>query len=145
MADEKIRLGGMALPNGVLVHGPRSWACAIRHPDGRLEVVAERKRFLASQVTAPLLRGPARLLESLAVIPQVKRRLPRVGRPSSRRNDGGRGHARSGNRDPLACVPSRSSSQCASIHDHPALPLQAQPMSTTTPMLARFHEMTQGS
>jgi len=84
MADEKIRLGGMALPNGVLVHGPRSWACAIRHPDGRLEVVAERKRFLASQVTAPLLRGPARLLESLAVIPQVKRRLPAAKLPFER-------------------------------------------------------------
>ena len=35
--DEKVRLGGMALPNGVLVHGPNSWACAIRHEDGRIE------------------------------------------------------------------------------------------------------------
>ena len=26
----KIRLGGMALANGVLVHGPTAWACAIR-------------------------------------------------------------------------------------------------------------------
>ena len=43
MAEEKIRLGGMALPNGVLVHGPRAWACAIRHPDGRLEVAAEHR------------------------------------------------------------------------------------------------------
>ena len=34
--DEKLRLGGMALPNGVLVHGPHSWACAIRHEDGRI-------------------------------------------------------------------------------------------------------------
>jgi len=34
MSEEKIRLGGMALPNGVLVHGPNSWACAIRHDDG---------------------------------------------------------------------------------------------------------------
>jgi uncharacterized protein YqhQ len=38
--DEKIRLGGMALGNGVLVHGPRAWACAIRTPDGELRVVA---------------------------------------------------------------------------------------------------------
>ncbi|MDX6471747.1 MAG: hypothetical protein QOK22_563, partial [Gaiellaceae bacterium] len=27
MSEEKIRLGGMALANGVLVHGPSSWAC----------------------------------------------------------------------------------------------------------------------
>jgi uncharacterized protein YqhQ len=40
MSDEKIRFGGMALPNGVLVHGPRSWACAIRTDDGRLEVAS---------------------------------------------------------------------------------------------------------
>ena len=27
---ERVRLGGMALANGVLVHGPRAWACAVR-------------------------------------------------------------------------------------------------------------------
>jgi uncharacterized protein YqhQ len=73
---EKIRLGGMALPNGVLVHGPHSWACAIRHPDGRLEVASARKRFRAAEVTAPFLRGPARLAEAFAIIPAVKRALP---------------------------------------------------------------------
>ena len=38
MDGEKIRLGGMALQNGVLVHGPTSWAVAVRAPDGQLEV-----------------------------------------------------------------------------------------------------------
>ena len=76
MTDEKIRLGGMALANGVLVHGPTSWACAIRHDDGRLEVASAPKRFRASRVTSPLLRGPARLAEALALLPQVKRKLP---------------------------------------------------------------------
>ena len=76
MTDEKIRLGGMALPNGVLVHGPRSWACAIRAEDGRIEVASAPKRFRASNVNSAFLRGPARLLESMAVIPQVKRALP---------------------------------------------------------------------
>lgn len=76
MSEEKIRLGGMALPNGVLVHGPKSWACAIRHADGRLEVASDRKRFRASRVNSPLLRGPARLAEALALLPQVKRKLP---------------------------------------------------------------------
>ncbi len=66
----------MALPNGVLVHGPSAWACAIRHEDGRLEVASARKRFRAADVTIPLLRGPARLAEALALLPQVKRKLP---------------------------------------------------------------------
>jgi uncharacterized protein YqhQ len=76
MSEEKIRLGGMALPNGVLVHGPHSWACAIRHADGQIEIASARKRFQASRVTNPLLRGPARIAEALALLPQVKRKLP---------------------------------------------------------------------
>jgi uncharacterized protein YqhQ len=76
MSDDKIRLGGMAMPNGVLVHGPSSWACAIRHADGRLEVASARKRFRATRVTNPFLRGPARLAEAMALLPQVKRKLP---------------------------------------------------------------------
>jgi uncharacterized protein YqhQ len=45
MAEEKVRLGGMALANGVLVHGPKAWGCAVRAEDGELRVVARRKRF----------------------------------------------------------------------------------------------------
>ena len=74
--SEKVRLGGMALANGVLVQGPTSWACAIRHDDGRLEVASARKRFTAARVRIPLLRGPARLAEAMAVLPEVKRKLP---------------------------------------------------------------------
>ena len=76
MSEEKIRLGGMALPNGVLVHGPTSWACAIRNEDGEVEVASARKSFRATRITSPLLRGPARLVEALALLPQVKRKLP---------------------------------------------------------------------
>jgi len=76
MDDDKIRLGGMALPNGVLVHGPHSWACAIRSEDGGIEVASARKRLQASRVENRLLRGPARLLEAIALLPQVKRKLP---------------------------------------------------------------------
>ncbi|MFZ0341660.1 MAG: DUF1385 domain-containing protein [Gaiellaceae bacterium] len=76
MAEEKIRLGGMALPNGVLVHGPHSWACAIRHEDGRIEVASARKRLQASRIQSPLLRGPARLAEALLLLPQIKAKLP---------------------------------------------------------------------
>ncbi len=84
MAEEKLRLGGMALSNGVLVHGPNSWACAIRHLDGRIEVASELKRYRAAHVTNPLFRGPARLAEALAVLPQVRRRLPEAKLPFQR-------------------------------------------------------------
>jgi uncharacterized protein YqhQ len=76
MAKEKIRLGGMAMPNGVLVHGPTSWAVAIRNEDGQIEVASAAKRFRASKIENPFLRGPARLAEALALLPQVKAKLP---------------------------------------------------------------------
>jgi uncharacterized protein YqhQ len=73
---EKIRLGGMAMPNGVLVHGPNSWAAAIRREDGTVEVASAMKRFRATRIENPLLRGPARLAEAIALLPQVKAKLP---------------------------------------------------------------------
>jgi uncharacterized protein YqhQ len=76
MSGQKLRVGGMALANGVLVHGPTAWACAIRREDGEIEVVARKKRLVASKVKNPLLRGPARIAEALALLPQVKRALP---------------------------------------------------------------------
>src|SRR5215210_66328 len=84
MSDEKIRLGGMALANGVLVHGPKAWACAIRTEDGRIEVAARRKRFTASKIDNPLLRGPARLFESMAILPEIRRALPEAKLPFQR-------------------------------------------------------------
>jgi uncharacterized protein YqhQ len=76
MGKEKIRLGGMALPNGVLVHGPHAWACAIRREDGRIEVASARKRLQAARIQSPFLRGPARLAEALLLLPQIKAKLP---------------------------------------------------------------------
>jgi uncharacterized protein YqhQ len=84
MANEKLRLGGMALANGVLVHGPTSWGCAVRLRDGELKVASAAKRFRAAQVKQPLLRGPARLLEAFAVLPEVKRALPEARLPFER-------------------------------------------------------------
>jgi uncharacterized protein YqhQ len=84
MADEKVRLGGMALANGVLVHGPTAWACAVRTDDGELRVEARHKRFRAAEVEAPLLRGPARLLEAMALLPEVRRALPEAKLPFQR-------------------------------------------------------------
>jgi uncharacterized protein YqhQ len=74
----------MALANGVLVHGPTAWACAVRLRDGRLKVVARRKPLRASAVTNPVLRGPARLAEALALLPLVKRALPEAELPFQR-------------------------------------------------------------
>ena len=74
--DDKIRLGGMALSNGVLVHGPTAWACAVRTERGELKLASGRKRFPASRVNSPFLRGPARLAEIFALLPVVRRRLP---------------------------------------------------------------------
>src|SRR3989442_11350097 len=84
MAEEKIRLGGMALRNGVLVHGPHAWACAIRTPDGELKVASAYKRFRAAEVERPLLRGPARLLEVFTLLPQARRALPEARLPFER-------------------------------------------------------------
>lgn len=83
--SEKLRLGGMALGNGVLVHGPTAWACAIRTEDGRIDVASRKKTLLASRVKSPLLRGPARLAEALALLPQVKRALPAAQLPMQSR------------------------------------------------------------
>jgi uncharacterized protein YqhQ len=75
-AGEPIRLGGMALANGVLVHGPRAWACAVRTEDGELRVASGRKRLRASEIESPFLRGPARVAELLTLLPRVRRSLP---------------------------------------------------------------------
>src|SRR5438552_13290862 len=84
MSDEKVRLGGMALAHGVLVHGPTSWACAVRTDTGELKVVARRKRFSGAKIESPLLRGPARLADALAIVPQIRRALPEARLPFQR-------------------------------------------------------------
>ena len=82
--DDKIRLGGMALANGVLVHGPNSWACAIRTADGELRVASAYKRLRASRVRSAFLRGPARLAEVFALLPELRKRLPDARLPFQR-------------------------------------------------------------
>lgn len=86
MAEEKLRLGGMALANGVLVHGPSSWACAIRTSSGRIEVASGPKPRIAVSADAPFLRGPARLLEAVLVLPRVRRALPEARFAFERKN-----------------------------------------------------------
>jgi|LNFM01.1.fsa_nt_gb uncharacterized protein YqhQ len=74
------RLGGMALANGLLVHGPGHWAAAVRDDDGRVIVASGRKHlFRAGPLTElPLARGLVRLGEAFAVLPSVRRGLPQA-------------------------------------------------------------------
>ena len=73
-----LRLGGMALRNGLLIHGPTSWAVAARAGDGELKVASGPKPVLAPELSArvPLLRGPLQLAEAFVLIPLVRTRLP---------------------------------------------------------------------
>jgi uncharacterized protein YqhQ len=84
MGEDKIRLGGMALANGVLVHGPTAWACAIRASSGELVVESDYKRFRAAEIERPLIRGAARLAEVMLLLPEVRGRLPQARLPFER-------------------------------------------------------------
>ena len=80
---DKLRLGGMALRNGLLVHGPTHWAAAIRASDGGIRVASGPKPDLGARrlEDVPGARGVAKLAEALAVIPLVKRALPEARLP----------------------------------------------------------------
>jgi tetratricopeptide (TPR) repeat protein len=81
---ETVRLGGMALRNGVLVHGPTSWGLAVRDEDGTLRVASGQKLRFAESVSTPFLRGPLRLAEAFAVLPVAQRSLPQARMPFAR-------------------------------------------------------------
>ena len=56
MADEpaagsgKLRLGGMALANGLLLHGPHAWSIAVRDTSGSVRVATGRKNSLQIEI-----------------------------------------------------------------------------------------------
>src|SRR6201985_3205039 len=81
--SKKLRLGGMALRTGLLVHGPTHWAAAVRRPDGSIEVASERKPELVPGLVAkvPGLRGPIKLAEAMLVLPLVRKRMKRARLP----------------------------------------------------------------
>jgi len=83
VSDEKLRLGGMALRNGLLVHGPTHWAAAVRTRGGEIAVASGPKPDLGSTAAerVPGLRGVVKLAEAMAVIPLVKRALPEARLP----------------------------------------------------------------
>jgi len=81
--EDKLRLGGMALRNGLLVHGPTHWAAAVRTDAGEVKVASGPKPSLGGRASegVPGLRGIAKLAEAFAVIPLVKRGLPEARLP----------------------------------------------------------------
>ena len=81
--EEKLRLGGMALRNGLLVHGPTHWAAAVRTRGGEIKVASGRKPELGGKAAeaVPGVRGVVKLAEAMTVIPLVKRALPEARLP----------------------------------------------------------------
>jgi uncharacterized protein YqhQ len=71
------RLGGMALPNGLLIQGPTHWAAAVRDSNGKIEVASARRPRLAPDLVdrLPFLRGPVKIAEAMIVPPMVRLRL----------------------------------------------------------------------
>jgi uncharacterized protein YqhQ len=81
VSEGKLRLGGMALRNGLLVHGPTHWAAAVRTQTGEVKAASGPKPRLQAADKLPGVRGIARLAEAFAVIPLVKRGLPQAKLP----------------------------------------------------------------
>jgi uncharacterized protein YqhQ len=78
---DKLRLGGMALRNGLLVHGPTHWAAAVRRRDGTIATASGRKPRARAVEKLAGVRGVIRLGEAMVVIPLVKRALPEARLP----------------------------------------------------------------
>lgn len=86
MAEPVVRLGGIALQNGVLVHGPTAWGCAVRDAGGVVHVASNRKPVVARSLRrrVPVLRGPLALVDAFALLPTVRRALPHARLPFER-------------------------------------------------------------
>lgn len=77
-ATPRLRLGGMALANGLLVHGPHHWAAAVVDDDGNTIVASgPRPRLVVGALgRVPLARGVVRMAEMLLVVPAARRGMP---------------------------------------------------------------------
>jgi uncharacterized protein YqhQ len=81
-AEQKVRLGGMALRNGIFVHSLDHWAAAVRTPEGELRLASGRKPEIPERLLAvPGIRGVARVAEIGYLLPIVRRRLPEARLP----------------------------------------------------------------
>jgi uncharacterized protein YqhQ len=84
-ADKPLRMGGIALGNGLILLSERHWAAAIRERDGEVSVASGKMPKIGSGTddvgrwspdSLPLWRGLARFGDSLLVLGLVKLRLP---------------------------------------------------------------------
>lgn len=93
VSDLELRLGGIALSNGLVVVSAKHWAVAVREDDGSISVASGKKplmpgtgereaiadltgRGCRSCKGVPVVRGLGRLAESLMVLGYVKKHLP---------------------------------------------------------------------
>ena len=83
VTEGKLRLGGMALRNGLLVHGPTHWAAAVRDKHGEIRVASGRKPRVKGVDGVPGVRGVVRLGEAFAVIPLVNKAMPAAKLPAA--------------------------------------------------------------
>jgi hypothetical protein len=76
--SDRLRLGGMALANGLLVHGPTSWAAAVVDDDGEVIVGSGPRPRLHGGLLerVPLARGVIRMVESMMVVPAARAGVP---------------------------------------------------------------------
>lgn len=83
---DRLRIGGMALENGLLVYGPTRWAAAVLDRHGELVVEGGRVPRLRGPLDrVPGLRGVARLAESMLVVPLVRLKLRQARLPFENR------------------------------------------------------------
>jgi len=79
---DRLRMGGMALDNGLLVYGPKHWAAAVRDKNGQIIVKSGKVPRLRGPLDrVPGVRGVMRLAESMIVVPLVRLKLPQARLP----------------------------------------------------------------
>jgi uncharacterized protein YqhQ len=75
-----LRIGGMALRDGVLLQSQDNWAAAVRLPDGTIKVRSGPKSRLPGRGAfdrVPVVRGLTRLIETTVALPAMRRDLDR--------------------------------------------------------------------
>lgn len=82
---DRLRMGGMALENGLLVYGPQYWAAAVRTKSGAIRVESGRVPRVGGPINnVPGARGVVRLAESMVVVPLVRAKLREARLPFER-------------------------------------------------------------
>lgn len=82
---KNLRIGGMALENGVLFQSERHWSMAVRNAAGDIDIASGRKAALTRSArlrSIPMLRGLISLAETALVLPNAHRYGGRVPLPT---------------------------------------------------------------